>query len=106
MAQCQANVVICQETQNWQPHGTAEELEWILLKEQKESKAANCGQKTKHEPSEKFPQKHKMGSCRTGEYPRPSLCTCHTTWSGEQNLEGYYKTLKDLDKNMQEVKQQ
>ena len=49
MAQCQANVVMFQETQNWQdePH----------------------------------------------------------TWGGEANLEDYYKMLKDLDKNMQEVRQ-
>ena len=26
MAQCQANVVMCEETQNWQDDGTAEEL--------------------------------------------------------------------------------
>ena len=26
-------------------------------------------------------------------------------WRGETNLEEYYKTLKDLDKKMQEVKQ-
>ena len=27
------------------------------------------------------------------------------TWGGEANLKGYYKTLKELDKNLQEVKQ-
>ena len=34
MAQCQANVAIFQETQNWQPDGTAEELRWAVLKEE------------------------------------------------------------------------
>ena len=27
------------------------------------------------------------------------------TWRGEANLEEYYKTLKEIDKNLQEVKQ-
>ena len=35
MAQCQANVVMSQETQKWQEDGTAEELGWTLLKEGK-----------------------------------------------------------------------
>ena len=39
MAQCQANVAMFQETRNWQPDGTAEELGCTLLKEQKQGKA-------------------------------------------------------------------
>ena len=35
MAQCQANVVMFQETENWQEDGMAEELGWALLKEGK-----------------------------------------------------------------------
>ena len=35
MAQCQANVVMFQETQNWHEDGTAEELGWTLPKEGK-----------------------------------------------------------------------
>ena len=37
MAQCQANVVMFQGTQNWQADGTAEALVWTLLKEQRET---------------------------------------------------------------------
>ena len=44
MAQCQANVVMFQETQNWQEDGTAEELGWTLLKEKREGKAATAVQ--------------------------------------------------------------
>ena len=40
VAQCQANVVMFQETQNWQDDGTAEELVWTVLKEEKDGKAA------------------------------------------------------------------
>ena len=36
----QANVAMFQETQNWFPDGTAEDLGWAVLKEQKEGKAA------------------------------------------------------------------
>ena len=42
MAQCQANVVIFQETQKWQTDGTADGLGWTLLKEKKEGKAATA----------------------------------------------------------------
>ena len=40
MSQCQANVPIFPETQNWQPDGTAEEFGWTVLKEEKDGKAA------------------------------------------------------------------
>ena len=40
MVQCQVNVVMFQETQNWQDDGIAEEMGWSWLKEEKEGKAA------------------------------------------------------------------
>ena len=40
MAQCQADVMMFQETQNWPEDGTAQEFGWTLLKETKEGKAA------------------------------------------------------------------
>ena len=34
-----------------------------------------------------------------------SLCLPHTWWDGELNLEEYYNTLREVDENMQDIKQ-
>ena len=103
VAQGQANVAMFQETQNWHPDGAAEESGRTLLKEQREGKAAIAV------------KRQNMGlmrhSCTTkrwvlvvlGSILFLSMYPPHT-WGGEVNLEEYYKTLKDFDKNMQEVK--
>ena len=42
---------------------------------------SNCCQKTEHEPSETFSQKHKMGSCGSGKYPiSVDVFATHLEW--------------------------
>ena len=104
MAQCQANVVIFQETQNRQDAGTAEELGWTLLKELKDGTAAIAvKRKNRHRLRHSFRSKRWV-LVIPGSILFLSMYLPHT-WFGETNLEEYYKTLKDLDKKMQEVKQ-
>ena len=93
-----------QEIQNWQPDGTAEDLRCALLKEPKEGKAViavkrqNMGLLT-HSCTSKRWALVVLGSILLLSFHLPHAC------GGETKLEEYYKTLKGLDKNMQEVKQ-
>ena len=81
MAQCQANVVIFQETQNRQDAGTAEEFGWTLLKELKDGTASDCCKAKEQEPSKTFLQKYKMGSCDSGKYlVSLDVLTTHLAW--------------------------
>ena len=83
--------------------GTAEEMGWTLLKEKKGGKATVA---VKNKNSNLL--RHSRRSMRWYwlflEVSSFCRCTCHTC-SGEANLEEYYKTLKDLVKNLQDVKQ-
>ena len=101
-AKCQANVVIFQETQNWRPDGTAEELGWTLLKEQIEGKATIAVKRKNMSLL-----RHSCTSTRwvlvvLGSILFLSMYLPHT-WSGELNLEGYYKTLKEHARSQAEV---
>ena len=99
MVQCQANVVMFQETQNWQDDGTAEELGWTLLKEQKDGNAAIAAKRKNMNLL-----RHSRRITRWVLVVLGSIIFLSMyTWGGEANLQEYYKTLKDLDKNMQEV---
>ena len=69
MAQCQANVVMFQETPNWQADGTAEELGWTLLKEQKDGKAAIAVRRQNVSLLRHPRRSTKVGSCGSGKYP-------------------------------------
>ena len=104
MAQCQANVSMFQGTQNWLLNGTAEELGWTLLKEQKEGKAAIKVIRQNMSLLRNFRRSTRWVLVVLGSILFLSLFLPHT-WSDEVNLEGYHNTVKDLDKNMQEVKQ-
>ena len=66
MAQCQANVVMFQETQNWQQDGTAEDLGMDLAERRKD---CNRSKKEEFESSEMPLQKHKMDTCCSWKYP-------------------------------------
>ena len=68
MAQCQTNVVMFEEAQNWQEDGTAEELGWTLLKERKKERL-QLQTKEEFEPSEILLQTHNMDTCCSWEYP-------------------------------------
>ena len=104
MAQGQANVLMFQETENWQPDGTAEELRWTLLKEQKKGKAAIAVRR-----EDMSLLRHSRRSTRWILVVLRSILLLSMylphTLGGDLNLEDYYKTLKNLDRNMQEVKQ-
>ena len=63
MAQCHANVLMYQQSQNWLEDGTADELGWTLLKERKEGMAAIAVKMKEFKPSKTFSQKHKTGTC-------------------------------------------
>ena len=79
MAQCQANVVMFQETQNWREDGTAEELGWMDPAERR--KDCNCSQKEEFEPSEILLQKHKMGTHCSWEYLLSlDVLAAHLVW--------------------------
>ena len=104
MAQCQANVVIFQETQNRQYARTAEELGWTLLKELKDGTAAIAVKRKNRNRLRHSRRSTRWVLVIPGSILFLSMYIPHT-WRGETNLEEYYKTLKGLDKNMQEVKQ-
>ena len=92
MAQCQANVVMSQETQNWQEDGPTEELGWTLLKE-KEGKAAIAVKKKNSNLLRYLSQKHKMDTCCSWMYPLSlDVLATHLARRGEANLEEQYKT--------------
>ena len=77
---------------------------WTLLKELKEGKAAN---KVKRQNMSLLRNSRRSTTwvlVVLGSILFLPMYLPHT-WSDEVNLEGYHKTLKDLDKNMQEVKQ-
>ena len=103
MAQCQANVVMFEETQNWQENDTADDLGWTLLKEEKSAIAV------------KKKNSNLLRCCCIGRSTRWILVVLGSilfismylphTWGGEANLEEYYKTLKEIDMNLPEVKQ-
>ena len=104
MVQCQANVVMFQEIQNWQDDGTAEEMGWSLLKEKQEGKAAIAVRKKNMNLL-----RHSRRSTRWVLIVLESILSLSLylphTWGGETNLEEYYKTLKEVDRNMQDIKQ-
>ena len=77
MAQCQANVVMFQETPNW--HGGRTGMD---LAERTEGwQGSNCCQATEREPPETFSQKHKVGSCASGKYPiSVDVLATHLGW--------------------------
>ena len=50
-------------------------------------------------------QKHKMDTFCSWKYPLSLSMYLPHTWGGEANLEEYYKTLKELDKNLHDVRQ-
>ena len=104
IAQCQANVVMFQETQSWQEDGTAEEFGWTSLKEKKEGKAAIA---VKRKSTNLL--RHSRRSTRWVLVVLQSILflpmNVPHTCCGEANLEEKYTTLKDLDKNLQDVKQ-
>ena len=103
-AQCQANVVIFQETQDRQDAGTAEELGWTLLKELKDGTAAIAVKRKNRNRLRHSRRSTRWVLVIPGSILFISMYLPHT-WFGETNQEEYYKTLKDLDKNMQDVKQ-
>ena len=104
VAKVQANVAMCQGTQNWRPDGTAEDLGWTLLKEEKEGKAAIAVKRQNMSLLRHFSTSKRWVLVVLVSILFLSIYLPHT-WSGEPNLEEYYNTLQDLDKNMQEVKQ-
>ena len=91
------------ETQNWQDDGTAEELGWTLLKERKDGKAAIAVKKRNSNLLRYCRRSTRWILVVLGGIFFVSRYLPHT-WCGEANLEGYFKMLKDLDRNMQEVK--
>ena len=103
MVQCQANVVMFQETQNWQDDGTAEEMGWTLLKEKKEGKAAIA---VKNNNMNLL--RHSRRSTRWVLVVVESILFLSMylphTWGGEANLEEYCKTLQEIDRNMQDIR--
>ena len=98
VAKVQANVAMCQETQNWHPDGTAEDLGWTLLKEEKEGKAAIA---VKRQNMSLL--RHSSASKRRVLVVLVSILFLSIylphTWSGEANLEEYYNTLQGLDEH-------
>ena len=58
VAQCQANVVMLAETQNWQPDGTAEELGMDSAEGREGWQSCRCRQTKGSEPSETLSKKH------------------------------------------------
>ena len=70
----------------------------------KRRKDGNCRTKEEHESLEARSQKYKMGTHCVKSILFLSLYLLHT-WSGELNLEEYCKTLREVDENMQDIKQ-
>ena len=67
-------------------------------------KDCSCSQKDEFEPSSMLLQKHEMDTYCSWSILFLSMNLPYT-WGGLANLEEYYKTLKEIDKNLQEVKQ-
>ena len=86
MAQCQANVVMFQETPKRQPDGMAEGLGWALLKEQKKGTAAIAVRRQNMGLLRYSCTSKKWALVVLGSILLLSMYLLHT-WRGELNLE-------------------
>ena len=84
--------------------GSAEEMGWSLLKEKQVGRAAIAVRKKNVNLL-----RHALSSTRWVLIVLESILFLSLylphTWGGETNLEEYYKTLKEVDRNVQDVKQ-
>ena len=103
VAQRQVDVAMFQENQNWHEDGAAAEVAWRLLQVEKEGKAAIAVRKNMNL------LKHSRRSAKWALIVLESILFLSLylphTWGGEANLEKYCKTLKEVGRNMQDVKQ-
>ena len=100
MAQCQCDVPIFQEIQKWQE----DEVGWSFSQGENVGKAAIAVRRNNMSL-----WRHRRTSTRWVLIVLEtilflSLCLPHT-WGGDANLEEYYRTLKEVDRNMQDIKQ-
>ena len=104
VAQCQVDVAMCQETQNWHEEGAAAEVGWSLFQVEKEGHAAIAMGKKNINLLRFTRSSTRWVIIILESILFLSLYLPHT-WGGEVNLEEHNKTLKEVDRNMQDIKQ-
>ena len=103
VAQCQLDVPMFHEIQNGYEDGAAAEIGWSLFQVEKEGKAAITVRNKNMNLLENSRKSARWVLVVLESILFLSLYLPHT-WCGEANLEEYYKTLKEVDRNMQDNK--